>query len=505
MKLLFTYILFYASIALNSNYAQCLNIVPQPVHEITTNDKFILGNGSSIFVYSNNKELLRLAELLKNSIQKRTGIRIKIKKGNSKRGIFIKLGKNYNIKKDGYELTINKKIIELKGSNYGGIFYGIQTLNMILNKDTNVYFPGCKIVDYPRYTYRGFMLDASRHIQSIDFVKKILDVMALLKLNTFHWHLTDDEGWRIESAKYPKLNRIGSYLDSLNSKERNGYYTKQEIREILNYAESSYIKVIPEIEMPGHSRAVMDSYPDLLCPSDSGGNTFCAGNNLDYEFIMNVIKEVLNVFKPVIIHIGGDERQKGIWEKCPRCREMLSFQNLSDEDMLQHYFMNNICRFISSKGVKTLAWAFDIAGGVPQDQIVEGWHPGESYEAASQGYYTVNADNIYTYFDYPSYKRKDKPDWMPVLNLEKVYSFNPTPDSLKENKRKYVIGSECALWTELVYENDIQYQLFPRILAFSEVAWSLPINKNYDNFFTRVQNIKPFINSTGFEFEKGEW
>jgi len=505
MKLEFTFILCFIFVAASPNYAEDLNIIPKPVSEITTNEKYILQNGSDIFINSDDRELRRLAVLLKNNLLERTGIKIGIKKGKANKGILLELNKKSSIKSDGYELTIDSKMVKLSGKSCNGIFYGIQTLYEILRKDRVLYFPGCKVIDYPRYSYRGFMLDASRHFQSVQFVKKILDMMALLKLNTFHWHLADDEGWRIESKKYPKLNEIGSYRDSLNAIEKNGYYTVEEIKEVIQYAKSRYIKVIPEIEMPGHSKAVVDSYPELLCPTDSGGKTYCAGNQEAYKFIKNVVSEIIDIFNPEIIHVGGDERPKGVWEKCPKCKKMASLKGLANEDMLQNYFMNNICEFISSKGVKTLAWAENIKGGVPKNQIVEGWHPGESWEAARNGYYTVNADNIYVYFDYPTYPRDDRPSWMLVLNLEKAYSFNPTPDSLKENEKKFVIGSECALWTELVLEKDVQHQLFPRILALAEVVWSPLENKNYENFLSRVHAIKPFINSKGFEFEEGEW
>lgn len=507
MNLLFACILCCLSLAINSNYAQDLNIIPKPVYEVTTNEKYIFQNGSDIYITSGNKEVKRLAEMLKNTLHIRTGINVQVRKGKQNKGILLDLNSNDTMRTDGYELTVNSKMIKISGKSGCGIFYGIQTLQEILRKDGNFYFPGCRIVDYPRYSYRGFMLDASRHFQSIEFVKKILDVMALLKLNTFHWHLTDDEGWRIESKKYPRLNEIGSYRDSLYAVERNGYYTVEEIKEVIQYAKNLYIKIIPEIEMPGHSRSVMESYPELLCPTNEGGNTYCAGNSKVYEFIKNLASESINIFNPEIIHVGGDERPKGVWEKCPKCKEMLSLKGLANEDMLQNYFMKDICSFISRKGVKTVAWAENIKDGVPKNQIVEGWHPGESWEAARNGYYTINANCLYTYFDYPNNneEKKSKPDWMPVLNLEKVYSFNPTPDSLNESEKKFVIGSECALWTELVLENDVQHQIFPRILAFAEVVWSPAGNKNYENFLSRVNAIKPFINSKGFEFAKGEW
>jgi hexosaminidase len=333
----------------------------------------------------------------------------------------------------------------------------------------------------------------------------MLDVMSLLKLNKFHWHLTDDEGWRIESKKYPELNLTGSFSDSLNAIERNGYYTADEIKDILSYAKSLYIEVIPEIEMPGHSRAVMMTYPELLCPTGKEGKTFCAGNDKCVQFLKNAFSEIISIFNPRLIHVGGDERPKGVWEKCPDCKQMIAKHALRDENMLQNHFMNEICRYISEKGIGTIAWMENLKDGVPNGQIVEGWHPGDSWAAAKSGRLTVNADNWYTYFDYPSYPRTDKPDWMPVLNLKKVYSFDPVPDSLNEDHKKFIIGSECALWTELVLENDVQYQLFPRILGFSEVVWSNKENKNYNNFIERVKKIKPLLNSIGFEYEKGEW
>ena len=482
-----------------------LNIIPKPVTLVASPGNFIIKNFCEIHVLSNGKELKNLATYLKNSVENKTGLKLVVKNGNTSGGIFLVLNAAAVKETDGYDLKVDENKITLTGNNSRGIFYGIQTLKMILAKGKETYIPCCKITDYPRYPYRGFMLDASRHFQSINFVKNVLDMMASLKLNVFHWHLIDDEGWRIESKKYPKLNEIGSYLDSLNAKQRNGYYTQSEIKEILKYAESLYIKVIPEIEMPGHSRAVMASYPELLCSTNDGGNTYCAGKEKSYEFLKNAVSEIIDIFKPEIIHVGGDERPKGIWEKCPECKQMIVKKKLANEDMLQNYFMKEICNFINKKGVKTLAWAENIKDGIPSNQIVEGWHPGESWDAARRGYYTVNADNWYTYFDYPSYPRTDKPDWMPVLNLEKAYSFNPTPDSLKEDEKKFVLGSECALWTELVLESDVQYQIFPRILAFSEAVWSSEKNKNYENFFERVKAIKPFINSNGFEFEKGAW
>ncbi|MDR3627758.1 MAG: beta-N-acetylhexosaminidase [Ignavibacteriaceae bacterium] len=508
MKLYFKEILFSLMLASGSNFGQGLNIVPEPVSATLTNDKFVLQNGSDIFLLSDNKDLRKVAEQLKNIIHKRTGFDLNIKNGNSDKGIVIGLSEGSSVKPEGYVLTVNNNLVKISGKDCAGVFYGIESFQEILKRDSiQCYLPGCEVSDYPRYGHRGFMLDASRHFQSVDFVKKVLDVMALLKLNVFHWHLTDDQGWRIESRKYPRLNEIGSYRDSINSVERNGYYTVEEIHDVIQYAKNLHIKIIPEVEMPGHSQAVMDSYPELLCPTNKGGNTYCAGNIKSYEFIKNVLDEVVSIFNTDIIVVGGDERPKGIWEKDSLCKAMIAKQNLANEDLLQNYFMKNICDYISGKGVKTIAWAENLKGGVPENQYVENYYPDVSMESARGGYYTINSNCFYTYFDYPntSEEKKVKPDWMPVLDLARVYSFNPTPDSLEDASKKFIIGTECALWTEVVMQHDIQFQLFPRILAFSEDAWSPNEKKNYDNFVKRVKEVKPVINSMGFEFDKGGW
>lgn len=506
MKLIFRSLVYVLFISVYSINAQDLEIIPKPVSQSITNEKYILRDGGNIFLSTDNKELNRLAEILKTSLHKRTGFDFAVKKGNADKGILLNLNSKNNIKPDGYELSIDGRLVKLSAKNSTGIFYGLQTLQQILRQDKVIYLPGCKITDYPRYSHRGFSFDASRHFQSVEYVKKIINVMALLKFNVFHWHLVDDEGWRIESKKFPLLNKIGSYRDSLNSKQRNGFYTISEIKDIIRYAKDRYIKIIPEVEMPGHSRAIMDSYPELLCPTNQGGNTYCAGNEKTYKFMKEAIAEVINIFGTDVIHVGGDERPKGIWEKCPVCKDMIIKKKLADENMLQNYFMKDICDYVSGLGVKTIAWYENLKDGIPKNQIVEGWHPGESWEAAKAGYYTINTDCVFTYFDYPNneYEKKFKPTWMPILDLEKVYSFNPTPDSLTESEKKFIIGSECAIWTEIIFEDDVQYQIFPRILAYTEDVWTPQENKNYDDFVKRVKALKPYLRSIGFEYDNGE-
>lgn len=506
MKSIALYILFFIIISVSSGYSQELGIIPKPVNEIITSEKYILHDGCNISLNSNDKEIKRIAVLLQSSLHKRTGLDIGIKNSKAEAGIFLDVNPKSNIKPEGYELTINENSVQLYAKDAKGLFYGIQTLGMILTKDKDVYFPGCKITDYPAYQHRGFMLDASRHFQSVEFVKKIIDVMAILKLNIFHWHLVDDEGWRVESKKFPMLNKIGSYRDSLNSKQRNGYYTIEEIKEIIRYAKDKFIKIIPEVEMPGHSKAIMDSYPEFLCPSNVNGNTYCAGNAKNYKFMKEALTEVINIFGTDVIHVGGDERPKGIWEKCPECKAMITSKGLADENMLQNYFMKDICDFVSSKGIKTIAWYENIKDGIPKNQIVQAWHPGEAEDAVRLGHTTINSDCIATYFDYPNnaFEKQYKPTWMPILELEKVYAFNPTPDNLTENEKKLIIGSECHLWTEIVFENDVQYQLFPRILAFTEDVWTPKVNKNFEKFKNRVNSIKSYMSSIGFDYDNGE-
>jgi len=485
--------------------ARELGIIPQPVSQSITNEKYILKDGTDIYINTDNKELNRLAEVLSASLHKRTCYNFNIKKGNADKGIILETG-NKNIKTDGYELTITNNLVKLSANTDTGIFYGIQTLTEILKQDNVIYFPGCKIKDYPRYSFRGFSFDGSRHFQSVAVVKKVIKVMSLLKMNVFHWHLVDDEGWRIESKKFPQLNKIGSYRDSLNSKQRNGYYTIEEIKEVIQYAKEHYIKVIPEVEMPGHSRAIMDSYPELLCPTNKNGNTYCAGNENTYRFMKAALKEVIDIFGTDVIHVGGDERPEGVWEKCPVCKEMIAKHKLADENMLQNYFMKDICDYVSTLGVNTIAWFANIKDGIPKNQIVEAWHPGEAWESARAGDTTINTDCVFTYFDYPNneYEKQFKPKWMPVLTLEKVYSFNPTPDTLTDNEKKLIIGSECAIWTEIIFEDDIQYQIFPRILAYAEDVWTPLENKNYEKFVKRAESLQPYLRSIGFEYDNGE-
>lgn len=497
-------ILFIMLFYMNS-FPREINIIPKPVSISRIDKRFILKNNCRLLLSSQDKEQIKIAEYFRETIRLKTGLKVAIKKGTSKTGIILSTNNKLEIPPEGYILKVTGESIKLIGKDCKGLFYGVISLEQMLTRDAEFYFQGCEITDYPRFAYRGFMLDASRHFQSVSFVKKILNIMSLLKLNKFHWHLADDEGWRIESKLYPGLNEIGSFRDSLNSKERNGYYTVSEIKEILKYAADRYIQVIPEIEMPGHSRCVMDSYPELLCEGSKNGKTFCAGNEKSYKFLKNVITEIIDIFKPEVIHVGGDERPKEIWEKCPKCKAMIINKGLSDENALQNYFMKDICSFISKKKIKTLAWAENIKGGIPTDQIVEGWHPGESAEAVKAGFCTVNADNLFTYFDYPSDERTSRPDWMPVLNMKKVYSFSPTPENLLDKEKKLVLGSECALWAEQIFENDVQYHLFPRILAFAEVAWSREDGKNYDEFLKRVIGTKKFISSYGFEYENRNW
>lgn len=491
---------------LSAGYSQESGIIPLPVKSAFTSDRYVISEGQNIFITSADRELRRIAEVYRHSIYKRTGIELGIKKGNPARGIVLVLDRTSTIKPDGYELSIDNNTVKITASNCCGVFYAVQSLNQLLKRDKDIYYTGASVTDYPRYAHRGFSFDASRHFQSTEYVKKIIDVMAQLKLNIFHWHLTDDEGWRIESKKYPALNRIGSYRDSLNAKQRNGYYTAAEIKEIIRYAKDRYIRVIPEVEMPGHSRAFMASYPQLLCPTNPGGNTICAGNAQSYKFMKDILEEVVGIFGTDIIHVGGDERPKGIWEKCPVCKDMITAKGLRDEDMLQNYFLKDICDHITSKGIKTIGWYENLKDGVPQGQIVEAWHSGEAWESARKGYVTINADCPFVYFDYPNnaYEKKFKPGWMPILDVEKVYSFDPTPDSLNEVQKKLIIGSECALWTEIIYENDIQYQLFPRILAFAEDVWTPAENKDYKKFAVRLNSLKPFFRAAGFEYDDGE-
>ncbi len=402
-------------------------------------------------------------------------------------------------KKESYTLRIHPGGIEINASDNGGVLYAMETLKQILVQTWNgkeFIIPCMLIQDEPAFAFRGFMLDASRHFQPVATVKHVLDYMLSMKLNIFHWHLSDDQGWRVQSLKYPELNIRGSFMIDTDRVQTNGFYTLEEIRDIIAYAGERNIKIIPEFDIPGHSLAVLSAFPQLKCPYKPESNAFCAGNTKTYEILKDIFGELIDVFKPEYLHIGGDERQKDLWNKCDLCLAKMKETGVTNENDLQSKMLIEISEFIHSKGVKTIAWAENIEGGVAEGQIIQSWRlRDEAYKAIKKGHFVVNSDNAETYLDYPENAEdaKSKPSWMIVLPVEKVYNFNPVPAGLTKEEEKMVLGSECPLWTESITIDKIYPQINARLEAHAEKCWTRKELKNYPEFTSRLKVLQEYF------------
>ena len=428
-----------------------------------------------------------------------------------------------------YTLEVSKNGINIKGHDEEGVFYGIQTFIQLLPphvSNNKIEIPFLTIKDHPRFGYRGMHLDCGRNFMSIDFIKKYIDYLALHKMNYFHWHLTEDQGWRIEIKKYPRLTEVGAWRNGTiigrhpgmgnDNKKAGGFYTQDQIKEIVRYASDRYITVIPEIEMPGHGSAAIAAYPSLSCfpdeptknyfpkngkwAGDSTGkqvqqawgvysDVFCAGKEETFKFLQDVIDEVVQLFPAKYIHVGADECPKENWKRCPNCQQRMKSNNLKDEHELQSYFVQRMEKYINGKGKTLIGWDEILEGGLAPNAIVMSWR-GEKggIEAAKQNHQVIMAPNTYVYFDYSQSDNEDSVVIGGNLPVEKVYSYDPVPAELNEEQAKYIIGGQANMWSE--YMNNprkVEYMLFPRLSALSEVLWSPKEKKNWNDFEKRLQ------------------
>ena len=337
---------------------------------------------------------------------------------------------------------------------------------------------------------------------SKDFIKRYIDILAYYKFNVLHWHLTEDQAWRIEIRKYPKLTQVGSWRKESDGSVYGGFYTQEDVREIVSYAQSRFITIVPEIEMPGHSLASLSAYPENSCtggpfvPTNRFGvfnDIYCAGRDSTYIFIQNVLDEIIQLFPGKFIHIGGDEVPKNRWKECPKCQAKIKAEGLKDEDELQSYFIKRISGYLSSKGKRIIGWDEILQGGLAPGIIVQSWQSFQgAVDAANLGHYTICSPESFTYLN-------TSPE---NLDLQTVYSFNPVPDSLPESENKYVLGGEVNLWTEYIKQENVDGALFPRTLALAEVFWSNPQNKNYAEFYLRVKRSYADLRALGIKYGK---
>lgn len=510
------------------------NIIPRPQQVNVSNDApFTLSAKTVISLGTNSQDMKRNANMLASYIEQATGIRPAVGKSKNDAAIVLTIDKTI-ANAEGYKLDADAKQIRIAGASAAGVFYGIQTLRkslpLVNGKASKVSVPAVHIADAPRFAYRGTHLDVSRHFVTVDSVRQFIDMLALHNINRFHWHLTDDQGWRIEIKKYPLLTQIGSKRaqtvighnsGKYDGKPYGGFYTQQQIRDIVKYAADRYITIVPEIDLPGHMQAALAAYPDMGC---TGGpyevwqkwgvsdNVLCAGNDKTLTFIDNVLKEITQLFPSKYIHVGGDECPKTQWQKCPKCQARIKALNLeakdghSAEERLQSYIITHASNYLKSLGRNTIGWDEILEGGLAEGATVMSWR-GESggIAAAKQHHDVVMTPNSYLYFDY--YQSLDKAN-EPIaiggyLPLETVYSYEPMPKELTADEARHIIGVQANIWTEYMPTfKQMQYMALPRLAALSEVQWSQPALKDYNSFTNRLTEFTHLYDRLGYNYAK---
>lgn len=474
---------------LTNTYSQ-INIIPKP-QEIKILDGTFLLNAQTTIVYSEQTE--SIAYYLKEYLKSSFGMELKASQEQNKNSIRLILKDVENIynNPEGYHLSVTKDNILVEANSKQGLFYAIQTMKQIITDNFNkngVEVPSLDIYDYPKFKWRGLNLDCCRHFMSKDFIKRYIDLLALQKMNILHWHLTEDQGWRIEIKKYPELTEIGAFRKYDDGSVYGGFYTQDDIKEIVMYASERFITVVPEIEMPGHSTAAIATYPNLSCtggPFEVGTlwgiykDIYCAGNEDTFKFIEDVLSEVIELFPSKYIHIGGDEAPKDRWKNCPKCQLRIKEENLADEHELQSYFIKRVEKFLNSKGKEIIGWDEILEGGLAPGATVQSWRGTKgAIDAAKMNHDVIVSPTSHCYFDYP----------IETTDVPKVYSFNPIPVELTDQEAKHVLGSEVNMWTEYAPQQVIDYRLFPRLTAMAEVLWTYPSERNYQDFSNRLQS-----------------
>ncbi|MBO9595711.1 MAG: beta-N-acetylhexosaminidase [Niabella sp.] len=511
--------------------AQEVNIIPQPKSVVLKNGSFILSRATPIVAPS--KDDKNIAALFNTYLKSYYGFSLPVVSKGTK-GILLT---TKSASGDGYTMDADNAAIRITGNSAAGTFYGTQSLIQLLpvEKGSSLSIPTVSITDAPDVAYRGLMLDVGRHYFPVAFVKKYIDYIALHKMNYFHWHLTEDQGWRIEIKKYPKLTSVGAWRNGTiignfpgkgnDNKKYGGFYTQAEVKDIVAYAAKRYITVIPEIEMPGHGGGAIAAYPYLSCfpdkptfdyfpkqstwSGDKSGkqvqqawgvyeDVFCAGKESTFKFLEDVLNEVLPLFPSKYVHIGGDECPKKNWEKCPLCQKRIKELGIkgdnqhSPEHYLQSYFIQRMEKFINAKGKHIIGWDEILEGGLAPNATVMSWR-GEKggITAARQKHQVIMTPNNYVYFDY---QQSPKEDSVTITNnrnslpIEKVYNWKVVPDSLTAEERPLIWGGQANLWTEYISNpKKAEYMLFPRMSALSEALWKPKADRNFDDFKKRLE------------------
>lgn len=494
---------------------------------------FTLNDEVKIIYPEDNEKMRKNAELLASYIKDMTGKTLSIETGiaATPNAIVLTLGLN-STNKEAYQLKVDANTVSVYGASEAGVFYGIQTLRKSLPVITggNAYLPAVEINDYPRFAYRGAHFDVSRHFFSVDSVKRFIDILALHNINRLHWHLSDDQGWRIEIKKLPGLTEIGSKrketvighnTGKYDGQPYGGFYTQEEAREVVAYANERHITVIPEIDMPGHMQAALTAYPELGCtggPYDVwmqwgiSDEVLCAGNDKVLQFIDDVLTEIVEIFPSEYIHVGGDECPKIRWKDCPKCQARIKALGLkadgkhSAEEKLQSFIISHAEKFLNERGRQIIGWDEILEGGLAPNATVMSWRGiSGGVEAAKQQHDVIMTPSSYLYFDY--YQAKDASKEPMAIGgyvpVETVYKFEPVPASLTPEESKYIIGVQANLWTEYIPTfKQVEYMEMPRMAALAEIQWTMPEKKDYQNFLSRVPRLAKIYDLEGYNYAK---
>jgi hexosaminidase len=525
----------FSLLGCKANEGEPLDIIPKPVSAKTFEGFFTLSSATPVLYNFDFEMGSLLIETLTNHLSdyyKIEGSAATYSAKQSKGSVFLKLNPDAKVHNEGYKLKVNKRGVVLEAKELSGLFYGVQSLIQMMPAESGAYesieIPFAVVEDYPRFSWRGLHLDVCRHFMPKEFIFKYLDFMAMHKLNTFHFHLTEDQGWRIEIKKYPLLTEVGSKRKETivghgrSSKEydgtpHGGFYTQEDIKEIVKYAAERHITVVPEIEMPGHALAALASYPHLGC---TGGpyevatkwgvfhDVMCAGKESTFEFLENVLAEVLELFPSEYIHIGGDECPKTKWKECPLCQQRIKDEGLKDEHELQSYFIQRMERYLNSKGRKLIGWDEILEGGLAPNAAVMSWR-GEAggIEAAKQKHNVVMSPGSHCYLDHYQADPKTEPLAIGGFTpLDKIYSYEPVPDSLSVEESAYIMGAQGNVWTEYMKTSDhVEYMVYPRAAALAEVVWSPKAERSYAEFLDRLRKLARRYEYYGLNYSRVEF
>lgn len=523
------------------NMPERYSIVPKPAQLVIARGSFIIDGKTGISVSPLNDETMLSAGFLAEMLRKSASVPLPVKEGSKveRNRIMVAIDTSASDNEEGYTLSVTSRYIVLKSPSAAGLFRGVQTLRQLLPPQAEMAgglagevaaaVPACYITDAPRFGYRGLHLDVSRHFFSVEEVKRYLDIMALHKFNVFHWHLTDDQGWRIEIKRYPELTDVGSWRKetlighggrppfTFDGTPHGGYYTQEQAREIVRYAADRFITVIPEIEMPGHAVAAIASCPWLSCTGNDlevqtrwgvFDDVFCAGRDTVFTFLKGVLDEVAAIFPSQYIHIGGDECPKVRWENCPACQKRMKEEGLKDEHELQSWFITTMEKYLSTHGKRIIGWDEILEGGLAPGATVMSWRGIKGgIEAARMKHDVIMTPTTHMYLDY--YQGEPQSEPLAIggyLPLELVYSFEPLPEELTPEEQKYILGVQGNVWTEYISTlSHLEYMAFPRAFAVAETGWTPEMKKDFEEFLSRLDVLGERYDIMGINYFKGDY